>query len=168
MKKTGIYYGSSTGFCEGVANKIAEKLGIAEDDVHNIADFDADTFLGYEVLLLGSSTWGDGDLQDDWLDAAEGVKDLDLKGKTVALFGCGDLSDHEDTFCESLKGLYETVEGTGATILPGVSADGYGKTPSSAIVDGKFLGLALDEINEADKTDERLEPWLEAVKKAAE
>ena len=35
MKKTGIFYGSSTGTTEAVANLIASKLGIASADVHD-------------------------------------------------------------------------------------------------------------------------------------
>ncbi len=168
MKKIGIYYGSSTGTCEDIANRIADKLGVAADDVHNVSDFDADTFTSYDVLVLGSSTWGDGDLQDDWCDAAESIKGLDLNGKTVALFGCGDAADYPDTFCDSLKHLHDAVEGTGATILPGVSADDYSDAESEAVVDGKFLGLALDEVNDSDKTDERIANWIPAIQAAAE
>lgn len=168
MKKIGIYFGSSTGTCEDIANKIAEKLGVASDDVHNVSEFDEATAKGYDVLLLGSSTWGDGDLQDDWFDAAETIKGMDLSGKTVALFGCGDSADYPDTFCDSLKHLYDAVKETGATILPGVSTDGYAVTDSAAVEDGKFLGLALDEVNEPDQDEERIDAWVEAVKKAAE
>lgn len=168
MKKIGIYYGSSTGTCEDIANRIAEKLGVAADDVHNVSDFDEETAKGYDVLLLGSSTWGDGELQDDWLDAADKLKGADLSGKTVALFGCGDSADYPDTFCDSLKDLYEAVKETGATVLPGVSADGYAVTDSAAVADGKFYGLALDEVNEPDQSDDRIDAWVEEVKKVAE
>ena len=34
MKKTGVFYGSSTGTCEELANQIAEKLGVSSTDVH--------------------------------------------------------------------------------------------------------------------------------------
>ena len=38
MKKTGIFYGSTNGDTESVANKIAIQLGIGKEDVHNVAD----------------------------------------------------------------------------------------------------------------------------------
>ena len=38
MKKTGIFYGSTNGDTESVANKIAIQLGIGKGDVHNVAD----------------------------------------------------------------------------------------------------------------------------------
>ena len=66
MKKIGIYYGSSTGMTEGIAGKIAEKLGVSNNDIHNVADVNVETVNDYEALLLGSSTWGVGELQDDW------------------------------------------------------------------------------------------------------
>ena len=31
MKKTGVFYGSSTGTCEELANQIAEKLGVSSN-----------------------------------------------------------------------------------------------------------------------------------------
>ena len=40
--------------------------------------------------LEKTSTWGDGELQDDWYDAIKMIKTADLNGKIVALFGCGD------------------------------------------------------------------------------
>jgi len=31
-------------------------------------------------------------------------------------------------------------------------------------VDGRFVGLALDDVNEDDKTEQRIEAWLEEIK----
>jgi flavodoxin I len=45
-----------------------------------------------------------------------------------------------------------------------VSTDGYTYDDSEAVVDGKFVGLALDEVNEDDKTDERIDAWLDSFK----
>ena len=73
MKKTGVFYGSTTGTTESVANLIAEKLGIAQTDVHDVSKMSADVAGSYEALILGTSTWGDGELQDDWYD---GIKVL--------------------------------------------------------------------------------------------
>ena len=63
MKKTGVFYGSTTGTTESVANLIAEKLGIAQADVHDVSKMSADVAGAYEALILGTSTWGDGELQ---------------------------------------------------------------------------------------------------------
>ena len=164
MSKIGIYYGSTGGVNEGIANKIAQKLGVAGSDVHNIANYDENEFKSYDLLLLGSSTWGDGDLQDDWFDPIDKIKALDLKGKKVALFSNGDSAGYTDTFCGALKFLYEATTAAGAQVLEGVSTDGYEVGASEGVKDGQFLGLAIDEDNESDKTDERIDAWVEKVK----
>ena len=75
MKKTGVFYGSTTGTTESVANLIAEKLGIAQADVHDVSKMSADMVKAYEALILGTSTWGDGELQDDWYDGIKVLKE---------------------------------------------------------------------------------------------
>jgi len=46
----------------------------------------------YDCILLGSSTWGDGELPDEALDFYEEMDQLNLHGKTAAVFGSGDSS----------------------------------------------------------------------------
>ena len=65
-----------------------------------------------------------------------------------------------------MKELYDAAVEAGATVLPGVSTDGYTYDDSEAIDGDKFLGLALDEVNEDDKTEVRIDAWLEAIKPA--
>ena len=79
MKKIVIFYGSTTGRTEGVAEKIAEKLGVLSGDVHSASDIKKVDIGSYDVFILGSSTWGDGELQDDWYDAIEVLKKENLK-----------------------------------------------------------------------------------------
>ena len=110
MKKTGIFYGSSTGTTEAVAKLIASKLGIAAEDVHDAGKLTAELAGSYDVLILGTSTWGYGELQDDWNNAIETLKNMDLSGKTVALFGCGDSESYSDTFCDGMGILYEDLK----------------------------------------------------------
>lgn len=161
MKKIGIFYGSSTGTTEEVANKIADKLGVASADVHDVAKLTADMVAPYDLLVLGTSTWGDGELQDDWYDAVKVLKSADLKGKEVALFGCGDSDSYGDTFCDGMGALYEELKDTGCTFIGNqVDPSDYNYSASIAVVDGKFVGLALDEVNESDKTDERIDNWV--------
>ncbi len=166
MKKTCIIYGSTTGTCEGIASKIADKLGIAPNDVINVTDFTAEMISNYDNFLLGTSTWGAGDLQDDWYGGGLKVlQDNDLSGKTVAIFGCGDSASYGDTFCGGMAELYETVKQKGAKIIGSVDADDYSYEASLAVINGEFIGLALDEDNESDKTDQRIDKWIEQIKK---
>lgn len=165
MKKIGIFYGSSTGTCEDLANRIAGKLGVSAADVCSADKLTADKVKDYDVLILGSSTWGDGDLQDDWYDGIKVLNAADLSGKLVALFGCGDSDSYCDTFCDAVGVLYENLKGTGCTFIGNaVSTDGYSFSSSVAVVDGHFVGLALDDVNESDKTDERIDAWVAGLK----
>ena len=100
--RTGIFYGSTTGMTESLAAKIAARTGVAQTDVRNVADASADEAEGYDLLLLGSSTWGCGELQDDWYDFLDALKRKALSGKRVALFGCGDSASYPDSFCDAL------------------------------------------------------------------
>ena len=155
--KTVIYYGSTTGTCEDLANRIAAALGGA--DVKNASELGSEA-ADYDLLLLGTSTWGDGDVQDDWFSVLDTLKGFSLEGKKVAIFGVGDSESYPDTFCGGMKAIYDAVFETGAEIAPGVDASGYNYSDSAAVIDGKFVGLALDETNEADKTDERIAAWI--------
>lgn len=160
----GIIYGSSTGTCESIAQTIAEKLGIASADVIDASKITTDKAGEYDVLLLGTSTWGDGELQDDWYDAIKVVKTADLNGKTVALFGCGDSESYCDTFCDGMGIIYDQLKDSGCTFVGKVSADDYSFSSSVAVIDGMFVGLALDDINESDKTEGRINNWIADIK----
>lgn len=164
MKKTCVIYGSSTGTCEGIAQTIAEKLGVDAADVIDASKVTTEKVGEYEALLLGTSTWGDGELQDDWYDAIKAVKAADLSGKTVALFGCGDSESYCDTYCDGMGVIYEELKDSGCTFVGQVSADDYSYSSSIAVIDGKFVGLALDEVNESDKTEERIDNWIADIK----
>ena len=135
MKKTGVFYGSTTGTTESVANLIAKKLGIAPADVHDVSKMNADMVGAYEALILGTSTWGDGDLQADWYDGIKVLKGMDLKDKVIALFGCGDSESYGDTFCDGMGILYEDLKDSGCL----------------------FVG-------ESDKTEERVSSWTDRLK----
>ena len=85
MEKIGIFYGSTTGITESVAYRLAELMHVKKEDIHDVARSKPSEIGQYELLLLGSSTWGSGDLQDDWYDFLDGIEILDLKDKTIAL-----------------------------------------------------------------------------------
>ena len=104
MKKTVIVYGTSTGTCEELANKIGGKLGV--DNIINVTDLDSSVIADNDNLILGTSTWGAGEMQDDWYDGVKVLKGADLSGKTVALFGCGDSESYPDTFVGGMAEIY--------------------------------------------------------------
>ena len=165
MKNICVIYGPSTGTCQGLAEKIGQQLGVQDDGIIDVQNLTADVVNKYDVLILGTSTWGAGEMQDDWYDGVKVLKQAGLQGKTVAVFGCGDSESYSDTFCGGMAELYNAAKEAGATIIGQVSADGYTYDDSEAVVDGEFVGLALDEVNEDDKTDSRIAAWVEDLKK---
>lgn len=161
--RIGIYFGSSTGTTEDIAGRIAAQLGVDSNDIHNVSSADPNSAAQYDLLILGTSTWGVGDLQDDWADFKDGLKPY-VSGKKVALFGVGDSDSFGDTFCDGVGELYETYEGAGCTFVGEVSADGYTYGETRAERDGHLVGLLLDEANQSDLTDSRIAEWVKTLK----
>ena len=162
MKKTVIIYCTITGTCEDLAGRIGAKLGV--DNIINVTDMDDSVIADNDNLILGTSTWGAGEVQDDWYDGIKVIKNADLSGKTVALFGCGDSESYPDTFVGGMAEIYNAVKKAGANVIGAVATDGYTFDESESVVDDKFVGLALDEVNEDGKTDERIDACVAEIK----
>ncbi|MDU1903401.1 MAG: flavodoxin [Dysgonomonas sp.] len=164
MANIGIYYGSTTGNTQDLAERIAKSLNVPSSNVFDISSANTD-FSAYDVILFGSSTMGMGDLQDDWESYIDDLKGADLDGKKVGLFGCGDSSSYSDTFGDALGKIYEVIKNKGIQLIGRTSTEGYTYDSSEAIVDGQFVGLLIDEDNEPDMTDQRVALWIEEIKK---
>ncbi len=157
-----IIYGSTGGATGDAAQSIAEKLS-CETKLVDIADGSKEDFAG-ENLILGTSTWGDGDLQDDWDDFFETLDEIDFSGKTVAFYGIGDQDSYHDTFVDGMGILYEKVkEKGGAVVGDKQDISGYDYGESRAVVDGAFVGLALDEDNQDELSEERIAAWTDGL-----
>ena len=129
-------------------------------DVQNLT---AEVVESHENLILGTSTWGAGELQDDWYDGLKVLQGADLSGKTIALFGCGDCESYSDTFVGGIGELYNGIKASGARFVGAVDTDGYTFDDSEAVIDGKFIGLPLDDVNEDDKTDTSIDAWIAEI-----
>jgi flavodoxin I len=164
MSKIGIFYGTSAGNTKDIANRIAAKMNIESADVHDVASAKTDDLLSYDVLLFGSSTWGFGDLQDDWEGFIKTVASADLSEKKIALFGCGDSVAYSDTFCNALGTIYKAVKDKTA-VVGFTDTVGYSFDDSDAVVDGKFAGLVVDEDNESNLTEDRMDKWIAQLQK---
>lgn len=163
MKKIGIFYGSTTGITAETAEDIAGALGVADNDIHNVASSSPDEVADYDVLVLGSSTWGAGDLQDDWYDFLDGLEALDLSNKTIALFGCGDES-MSDTFCAAVGEIYNRLQKTGAKFIGSFDASVYDFSETPAFVNGEYVGLLLDNVNKEELSAGRIKEWTKQLK----
>lgn len=161
MKKTVIIYGSTTGNAAMAAETIAAKLG--GGDIKEVAKASKNDLENYENLILGSSTWGDGELQDDWYSFLPTLKSANLNGKTVAVFGVGDQFSYSSTYVNAMGELYDAAKAAGAKIIGATSTDGYSFDESTAVRDGKFVGLALDYDNQDSLSVDRITAWTNQI-----
>ena len=157
--KTAIFFGSTTGITEMIAQKVGELLGAEVYSANEI-----DKVEEYDFVIFATSTWGMGDLQDDWYDALEKLKTKNLSGKKVGLIGIGDQEGFGDTFVDGIGTIYEEIKDMGITLVGKTSTEGYNFGSSKAVVDEEFVGLVIDENNQSDLTDERIKNWVEKVK----
>lgn len=160
--KTAIFYASSTGNTQNISEDIAKELGDIE--TFDISEKDINDVLNYEKIIFGISTWGEGELQDDWDEIWDEFTQLDFSNKTVALFGLGDQDSYADEFVDALGIMYEVVQNAGAKVIGFTSTDEYDFDESKALVDGKFCGLVIDEDNQEELTTQRIKDWTGDIK----
>ena len=158
-----VIYGSTTGNTQRAAEAIAAGLGgtavSAADAVPD--DFKAD------LLILGSSTWGCGELQDDWQSALPMLEAADLSGRKVALFGLGDAVGFADTYLNAMGEIGDIVKAAGGILIGAWESAGYPHSASTAEENGHFIGLALDDDNEPGETAGRIGRWCAQLKTEA-
>lgn len=161
MKKIAVFYGSTTGTTSELAQRIAKAVG-AEAHCFDISNASASDATAYDVLLLGSSTWGIGELQDDWDGFLPALAEQDLSNKAVALFGTGDADSYPDSFCEALAVIKEGLQNTGCRFVGAYTPEGYSYDATRCEEDGKLIGLCIDDVNQSELTESRMQTWLDA------
>ncbi|HNS22551.1 MAG TPA: flavodoxin [Sedimentisphaerales bacterium] len=164
MKTIGVFFGSATGNTRDAAVKIKAALGDEGVTVANIGKATAADLNRFDVLILGTSTWGSGDWQDDWAAFRRQIDQVNWSGKCVALFGLGDQYGYADTFVDAMGLLYEAVVAQGAKVIGAWPDLDYEFEASCAHRDGGFVGLALDADNQPDLTETRIRQWVRIVK----
>lgn len=162
MKQIGMIYGSDGGYTQNVCERFVEHFGSSRVDLIEVVDTSVEQISSYDFLIFASSTWHDGHFQDDWNDFSEKLDEVDFSGKTIALLSLGDQDGYGETFCDSLGLFYEKVKA--GKVVGETSTDGYEFEESLGVIDGKFIGLCIDEDNQDDMTDERLKNWYDDIK----
>jgi flavodoxin II len=168
----GLFYGSSTCYTEMCAEKIQQYFGNndkgeAHVDLFNIADTPLTKMTEYSSLILGIPTWDYGELQEDWENCWDDIDTIDFKNKTVALFGLGDQIGYPEWFLDAMGYLHNKTLIQGANVIGYWPTEGYTFTGSQALSEdqSQFLGLALDDENQFNQTDERISNWCKQLKK---
>jgi flavodoxin I len=162
----GLVYSTTTGNTETVAGYIAEATGLEMTD---IADLSGEDVAGFDGIIVGAPTWHTGaDTERSgtaWDEFIYGdLTGLDLKGKKVAIFGLGDQSGYGDNFCDAMDELKSCFSAQGAEVVGSWSTDGYDHMESKSVEGDKFVGLACDEDNQPDQSEERVKAWIAQIK----
>ena len=165
MKKIGLFYGTSTTKTAKIAKKITAAFEDAKVDIIPVEDVWEKDFQEFDNIIVGVSTWFDGELPTYWDEVKPELESLKLKGKKVAIFGLGDQVKYPENFVDGMGILAETFESVGATLVGFTSSEGYNFEHSRALKNGKFVGLAIDIENQHSKTEKRIKDWVEQLKK---
>jgi len=165
MKKIGLFYGTSTTKTAAIAEKIKEAFGSVKIDVIPVEDAWGKDFEGYDNIIVGASTWFDGELPSYWDEVKPELESLNMKDKKVAIFGLGDQVKYPENFIDGIGILAETFGSVGAKVVGFTSVEGYNFENSRARRGNQFVGLAIDTENQSKLTDERVMNWVEQLKK---
>lgn len=166
MEAVGLIYGSDTGMTEEVTHTIVDEWNVSDIEVLEVSQVSSADFERYSFLILGLSTWYDGDLQSDWENYYDEFKTIDFTGKTVAIFGLGDQYGYGEYFIDGVGMLAEVVLENGGKVIGHWPIKGYDFSESKAEIEGEdlFYGLALDEDNQPELTQDRISDWLTILK----
>lgn len=172
MSRIGIFFSSSTGNTRRIAKLIKKRFDDETmADALNVNKASAALVAGYSHLIFGTSTLGGGQLPGlstdcmggGWEEFLPQLNDVDFSGKTVALFGLGNQDKYPDEFVDAMGEIYHFVKARGAKVVGQWPADDYDFISSKALIDDAFTGLVLDQENQKNLTDERLDSWLKQI-----
>jgi len=165
MSKTGIFYSFNSTKTAKTAEKIVQEFE-PEFNVQkvNAEELNEELFLSFNNLILGVPTWFDGELPIYWDEFVPALEDMNLKGKTIAIFGLGNQVEYPENFGDAVGIMAELVTNRGAKLVGLTSTEGYTYESSRAEVDGKFLGLVLDQETQPRLTKERISGWVKDLK----
>lgn len=165
MKKIAVVYSFHTLKSKKAAEKIIETFGSEYVEPVNAEELTKEIFEKYDHFILSAPTWFDGELPNYWDEFVPDLEEMDLSGKTFAVFGLGDQKGYPENFCDAVGILVEILEKCGAKIIGHTSVEGYNFEQSKAQRGDKFVGLLLDQENQARLTKERIGKWVQQLKK---
>ncbi|MFA6062263.1 MAG: flavodoxin [Gallionella sp.] len=172
MSRIGLFFASSTGNTRRIAKFIKKRYNDETmADALNVNKATPELIAGFSHLIFGTSTLGGGQLPGlstdcmggGWEEFLPKLKDVDFTGKTVALFGLGDQDKYPDEFVDAMGEIYHFVVARGAKVVGAWPSDDYDFIQSKSLVDDQFVGLALDQENQKNLTDARLDSWLKLI-----
>jgi flavodoxin I len=171
MSKIGIFFGPLKGSVNRVADKVKAAIGEQNVDMISVNEASASDLEKYDRIIFGISTvgketWDSTYSNTDWSKFFPNISKVDFSGKTVAIFGLGDHITYSSYFVNAVGVLAKELLKKGAKIVGEVDPSGYEFDDSEAVMDGKFVGLPIDEDFEPELTDERVANWINSIKPA--
>ena len=164
--KIGLFYGSTTCYTEIIAEKIqAEMADEHTVELFNVKTDDLCKINDYQVLILGISTWDYGELQEDWGNIWDTLSDINVKDKVIALYGLGDQEGYSEWFIDAVGMLHDELLPQSPQFIGYWPTEGYEFIASKALVENEdlFVGLAIDEDSQYEKTDLRVKQWCDQI-----
>ena len=92
------------------------------------------------------------------------LEEIDFSHKKIAVFGLGDQKGYPENFCDAIGIMAAFFEDKGASIVGYFPLEGYTFEDSKAVRNGRFMGLPLDQENQARLTNGRIENWVADLK----
>lgn len=171
MSKIGLFFGPVKGSVHRVAEKVKAAFGGQEIELVAVneastADLEKYDLIIFGISTVGKETWDSNYSNTDWSKFFPNISKVDFSGKTVAIFGLGDHVTYSSYFVNAMGVLAKDLVKNGANIVGQVDPSGYEFNESEAIIDGKFVGLPIDEDFEPELTDERIANWVKSIKPA--
>ncbi|MEN0048877.1 MAG: flavodoxin [Bacteroidota bacterium] len=162
--KVGLFFGSDTGTTEAITQDFKEIWELTDLEVIEACDMKVEDYARFDFIIIGLSTWYDGDLQSDFEDFFDDFKTIDFSNKIVAMYGLGDQYGYDEYFVDGLGILGEVILENGGKIIGHWPIEGYDYSESKGqLNDTHFYGLALDEDNQMELTQDRLQAWVKQV-----
>ena len=165
MHKIAVIYSFNTQKTAKAAKRVQDAFG-KEWDVQmlNIEEITAEQFLAPDILICGTATWFDGELPNHWDEFVPELEEMDMKEKTIALFGLGDQKGYPENFLDGMGILAEVLENQGARLVGYTSTEGYSYESSKAERGDQFCGLGIDYETQGSRNKERINSWVEKLK----
>ena len=171
MKKTALIYWPKKGNVENTAAKLAAYFDKDAINVFTISEVDVKMLPQYDFIIVGGSTIGADNWEDThtskWYKFFEELKDISLSGKKVAIYGLGDQILYPEHFVDGMAIIRDEFEQAGAEIIGAWPAEGYEHTDSKSQEGDHFIGLALDDDQQPELSNERIDKWVAMLKPVA-
>jgi flavodoxin I len=168
MDKIAILYGPTGGNTEKAARMVAKAFGEDNTVLIPVREVQESDITKYSRIVfggptVGTHTWSDPNQKNDWDIFLTKLYKMNLTGKSCAVFGLGDQVSYSFKFVDDIGAIADRVTESGGKLVGMVEPDGYTFDESNAFRDGKFLGLPLDEDNEPELTEKRIQDWVKQL-----